>query len=188
MAARGSAIDAREAARRLLRKHGVATAPVPVDAVIKAEGIAIRYSPLADDLSGMAFIKDGQAVIVVNASHHPHRQRFTLAHECGHHVLHAKQLAAGVHVDKVVLHASQLAAGVDVNKVVLHRDALAGSGSDQDEIAANRFASELLMPEFLIAPLRSGLSDMNDEARLLRSAKQFKVSLAALQYRLAASA
>ncbi|HTU13037.1 MAG TPA: ImmA/IrrE family metallo-endopeptidase [Allosphingosinicella sp.] len=132
-------------------------------------GISLRYAPLGDELSGMAFIKEGVSVIAVNALHHPHRQRFTIAHEMAHHVLHADRLAAGVHVDKVIL----------------RRDVLATRGVDDLEIEANTFASELLMPRELFGQIVGPAIDLNDEARLSAIARRFKVSVAALQYRLA---
>ena len=148
--------------------HGVSAAPVPVDRIAKAMGISVRYAPLEDELSGMAFIKDGVRVIAVNALHHPNRQRFTIAHELGHHVLHAPMLAAGVHVDKVIM----------------RRDMLSATGTDDNEIEANTFASELLMPRDLIAPVVDQFVDLNDEAQLSAVARRFRVSTAALQFRL----
>lgn len=163
--------DARQAAIRLLKAQGIVHSPVPVDRVAKDFGIAVRYAPLEDNLSGMAFVRDGQGAIVVNALHHPNRQRFTIAHELGHHVLHADILAGGdVHVDKVILHRGDLSA----------------SGTNYEEISANAFASELLLPGFLLDQEGASLNDMLDETRLLETARRFKVSLTALQFRLAA--
>lgn len=166
-AARKEEIRAR--ARQLVAEHGVSAPPVPVDRIARAMGISLRYAPLAEDLSGMAFIKEGVAAIAVNALHHPNRQRFTIAHELAHHVLHASKLASGVHVDKVIL----------------MRDVLATKGVDDFEIEANTFASELLMPRQLFAEIVGHGIDLNDETRLSEIARRFKVSLAALQYRLA---
>lgn len=159
----------RAEARALAAAHGIQVAPVPVERIAKAMGISVRYTPLEDELSGMALVKDTARVIAVNALHHPNRQRFTIAHEMGHHVLHADILAAGIHVDKVIL----------------RRDELAATGTDDLEIEANTFASELLMPRDLVAPLLKQTIDLNDEAQLLAEAKRFRVSLAALQFRLA---
>lgn len=162
--------EIRQQANELLRSQHVSSAPVPIDRIAKAQGVHIRYAALDDGLSGMAFVRDGQRVIAVNALHHLHRQRFTIAHELAHHVLHADILANGdVHVDRVIL----------------HRAALAASGIDKIEIAANVFASELLMPEFLIRQIGI-VVDMLDEAKLAALAKRLKVSVAALQFRLAA--
>lgn len=162
--------EIRAQARAVLAGHHIVAPPVPVERIAKAMNIAIRYAPLEEDLSGMAFIKDNVRVIAVNALHHPNRQRFTIAHELAHHVLHAELLLNGVHVDKVVL----------------KRDALAAGGSDDIEIQANTFASELLIPEQLIGSVLDQSVDLNDETKLLALARRFKVSVAALQFRLAA--
>ncbi|GAA0001577.1 hypothetical protein BRDID11002_15780 [Bradyrhizobium diazoefficiens] len=70
---------AREAARSILREFGVSAPPVPVERIIKSRKIVLQYAPLEEDLSGMAYIKDGIGIIGVNALHHPNRQRFSAA-------------------------------------------------------------------------------------------------------------
>lgn len=160
----------RQQARTLLAGQNVTAPPVPIERIAKAMDVAIRYAPLEEELSGMAFIKDGLRVIAVNALHHPNRQRFTIAHELAHHVLHADLLTRGVHVDKIIL----------------KRGVLAASGTDDIEVQANTFASELLIPEYLITSIVEHSVDLNDETRLLALARRFKVSVAALQFRLAA--
>jgi len=164
-------LELRQRARDLLAAHQIAAAPVPIDRIAKNMDITVRYAPLEDELSGMAFVKDGQRFIAINALHHPNRQRFTVAHEIAHHHLHPYIFAQGVHVDKVIL---------------LKRDMLAASGSDDIEIQANTFASELLIPEPLITSIMDQSFDFNDEARMMELARKFRVSLAALQYRIAA--
>jgi Zn-dependent peptidase ImmA (M78 family) len=63
------------------------------------------------------------------------RQRFTIAHELGHHFLDHLPDTAHVHVDRgnVILYRSS------------HRVDI-----DPQEVAANRFAAELLMPTGLL--------------------------------------
>lgn len=160
----------RSSARELLHSHGCAAAPIRVDRLAKEMDIAVRYDALQGDLSGMAFIKDGVKFIVVNALHHPHRQRFTIGHEVGHHVLHPEKLSDGIHVDKNIM----------------RRDVLSAAGTDNFEIQANIFASELLMPRDLMLAAISAGKDLDEDKDLQSLAKQFKVSLAALQFRLAA--
>lgn len=161
----------RQRARDVLVVNQVRAAPVPIDRIAKNLGITIRYAPLEDELSGMAFVKDAQRFVAINALHHPNRQRFTAAHEIAHHVLHAHIFEHGVHVDKVIL---------------LKRDMLASTGTDDIEIQANTFASELLMPEHLISSILDQSLDLNDEMKMTEIARKFRVSLAALQYRIAA--
>lgn len=166
---------ARERAREVLADYGSVTAPVPVEKLIKRRDIRVQFSPLDQELSGMALVKDGVALIGVNALHHPNRQRFTMAHELGHHVMHRTYIEGTVHVDK--------------GFAILRRDTLATQGTDKMEIEANAFASELLIPRDLIEPIiDAGDIDLDDVDRLQTIAKRFKVSLSALQYRLLAFA
>jgi len=168
----------RQAAREVLAEFGAETAPIPVEKIIKKKGIRLQFSPLDEALSGMAVIKDGVAVIGVNALHHPNRQRFTMAHELGHHVMHREHLMGTVHVDK------GFAVFLGGQRTML-RDQKAADGTDMMEIQANAFASELLIPDFLIEPLIDVSSfGMEDVDQLNALAKRFKVSLQAMQYRL----
>lgn len=163
---------ARAAARTILRDYAVKAVPVPVERIIKARSIILQYAPLEEDLSGMAYIKDGIGIIGVNALHHPNRQRFSAAHELGHHVLHAQEIRKAVHVDRGFR--------------VLLRDDVSSQGTDPLEIEANAFASELLMPaEFLMSALDASGLDIEDEAGIETLARKFRVSASAMRYRLA---
>ena len=92
--------EARESARALVNKLGLKAPPVPVEKLAKALGARVEYTPFDDELSGMAFVRDGKPVIGVNSNHHPNRQRFTIAHELAHVVLHRSKLEATVLIDK----------------------------------------------------------------------------------------
>lgn len=140
--------------------------PVPLEQIAKREGIKIELAPLDDELSGMSFVKNDIAVIILNLNHHPNRRRFTLAHEIGHHLLHKSYLSNNVHVDKIVL----------------NRDVMSTQGIDVKEMQANAFAAELLMPESELRRYR--IVDLNDDASLNDLAKKLKVSVTALTYRL----
>ena len=166
-------VRARDEAREVLTKAGVRSAPVPVERIIRASGVVLQHAPLADELSGMAFIKDGVAIIGVNALHHPNRQRFTLAHEFAHHRLHADILSAEVHVDRKF--------------PMLMRGPLASQGVDWREIEANAFASELLIPQFLLEGLiDAGGIDLDDDDKIDSLARRFRVSASMVRYRLMA--
>ena len=89
-----------ERVQSLLVDNEVTAPPVPVKRIAKSLKAQLRYSPLDDELSGMVYVNEGTPIIGVNALHHPNRQRFTIAHECGHLVLHKAQITTEVHVDK----------------------------------------------------------------------------------------
>lgn len=164
-------LQAKEAAQRLLQASGVTAAPVPIDRIARSLGVRVEYAPLEAELSGLAYVKDGVAIIGINSLHAPNRQRFTLAHELGHVQLHRPELERAVHVDRGSL----------------RRDALAAEGVDPLEIQANAFAAELLMPRFLLVELLAGRTiDLEDDEMIATLAKRFRVSEAALRFRLAA--
>lgn len=162
-----NAEDAREAARKLLKDHNVTSAPVPVERIARQLGVRVQYGPLDNDLSGMAHIRDGVVIVGVNSLHAPNRQRFTLAHELGHVVLHRTILEDNVHVDRVLL-----------------RDRDSSSGLYEQEIQANAFASELLMPtDFLNAILGGRQVVLDDDEEVAALAKKFRVSESAMRFR-----
>lgn len=161
--------EARRRARKLIVQFEIKTPPVPVDRIAKELGIRVQYAPFDGELSGMAFVKDGKPIAGVNSLHHPNRQRFTLAHEVAHILLDRNLIESEVHVDRGSL----------------RRDTLASAGVDPVEIAANAFASELLMPEQLLEAVLGGRPvDLEDDDLIASLAKRFKVSEAAMRYRL----
>lgn len=155
--------DPRQRAREVLREFGISQAPVPVDEIAESRGLTVRFTPLDDELSGMIFVKDDMPIIVVNSLHHPNRQRFTLAHELGHHELHMSDIGTDVHVDKKYF--------------VMARDGNSAKGFDQKEIQANRFAAELLVPkDLLLDEIRGRIVDVEDDALIAELARRFEVS------------
>jgi len=162
-----------EEAQSLLDELEIHTVPVPVDKIARALGARVSYTPLDEELSGMVYIKDSVAIIGVNSLHHPHRQRFTLAHEIAHLQLHRDEITHEVHVDKRFA------------ETVLRRDQRSSKGIDEKEIEANQFAAALLMPaEKLFEALEEAELDVEDEEALDALARRFKVSKATLQYRI----
>lgn len=168
---RADPAKARAEAQNIITDFPVRNAPVPVERIIKARNIVLQYAPLAEELSGMAYIKDGIGIIGVNALHHPNRQRFSAAHELAHHILHQPEISVAVHVDKAFR--------------VLHRDQLAAEGTDPLEIEANAFAAELLMPrQFLADAVGDRGLDLDDDGAIETLARKFKVSSSAMRNRL----
>lgn len=163
--------DAAKQARTLLHKHGVTAAPVPVEKIAKALGAQVHHSPLDETLSGVIYIKGNTPIIGVNSRHHPNRQRFTIAHETAHLVLHRHLITNQVHIDRKF--------------PVLMRDGDSAAGTENMEIEANQFAAELLMPSFLLAQmLKKQGFDIDDDEPLKRLARKFRVSRQALEFRI----
>lgn len=139
-----------------------ATAP-PIDAERAAElcgARVVRHRFSSDALSGFLVALEDGAMIAVNHSHHPVRQRFTLAHELGHLVMGH---FADYHLD--------LASSVDSGEP---------PGYDwRHERLANTFAANLLMPAGLVRA--DYLSDNFTPERL---ATRYRVSREAMGIRL----
>lgn len=161
-----------------LKDAGEFQAPIPVEKLAKTLNVQVIYVDTEDDdLSGF-FYRDplsGKSVIGVNNDHYKTRQRFTIAHEIGHLMLHSFE----------DLHYDRKGSGG-----IFRRSAESATGENRDEIEANYFAAELLMPEELIHDKLedSEISDIferNVDAAIKAMAKEFNVSPHALTIRMA---
>jgi predicted transcriptional regulator len=86
-----------QAATRLLNDAGIGTPPVPVDRLARRLGAQLRFEPSRGDLAGLLFRDREQIILGVNALLPRTRQRFTMAHELGHLLLHPGD---GLHIDR----------------------------------------------------------------------------------------
>jgi len=125
-------------AEATLAKAGVTKFPVRVFDIARKYAY-VTYETLPKDVSGMLVPKVGDAkkawIIAINRAHSPLRQRFTIAHELGHILLHAFKTP----------HA-------DGHLGVRFRDDTSSQGTNLEEMEANRFAAELLLPASLLVP------------------------------------
>ncbi|MXW65129.1 MAG: ImmA/IrrE family metallo-endopeptidase [Bacteroidetes bacterium SB0662_bin_6] len=158
-------------AGELLQEAGMAQAPVPVDEIARYLGIRVDEADLGEDCSGMLIVRDEDgAVIGVNAKHHEHRKRFTIAHEIAHYMLHRGE-GEKAYIDNP-----------------LHIDLRAtdsGSGTQQEEKEANQFAAALLMPADQVrAAVAEHPFDPSRDDELPNLARRFKVSPQAMTTRL----
>lgn len=138
------------------QKHGIKLEPLDVASLAEKMGVNIRYEPLEDNISGS--LKKDRAtkkwIITVNSLHHPHRQRFTIAHELAHYCLDS-------------------ASKDDFTDKIFFRD---GCLSKVEKIA-NRYAAELLMPESAFK------CQVKISPRVEDIARYFQVSSAAVVFR-----
>ena len=81
----------------------IQTNPLDIVALLESLGIDVRYEPLENGISGMLIKNEttNKWIIYVNSLHHPHRQRFTLAHELAHYCRHTPIVEK--FVDKIFL-------------------------------------------------------------------------------------
>ena len=165
--------------------HGVLQAersviPVPVDQIAARYAVVVRQ-PLPEDVSGMLVPLAGAGsnarwAIVVNSSDSPKRRRFTIAHELGHLLMHKY---SAPHADGRVQ--------------IRFRNEESATGAVREEIEANQFAAELLMPEryvrAYVSRLRLDPFDPADDASALKKlqelARKLQVSVQAVSIRIA---
>lgn len=143
--------------------------PVQLEPIMDALDAELRILDLASDISGILYREGDRRVIIVNSGHGSERQRFTIAHEIGHLVLHKP---TDVHVDH----------GLKINL----RSPVSALAEDADEIEANAFAANLLMPAAWLRTEQAAKAiDVEDETEIDRLAKLYDVSRAAMLVRLA---
>lgn len=150
-----------EGQRRTIEAHQGA-APVKLSALARSLGVPIKAATLSPGISGEIRPSEAGFVIRVNRHDPAKRQRFTVAHELAHFLLHRDQIDTGIADD------------------VLYRSAL----SDRREAQANRLAADILMPDDLVrdAIEDAGLKGVGD--LVLYLAEQFDVSEGAMRIRL----
>lgn len=84
------------------------------------------------------FLDADAQLIVVEANHHSHRQRFSIAHEIGHYVLHVLRNNQGQRLFSCTSSDMELSSTDAASDRAAHQ---------RRELEANQFASALLMPE-----------------------------------------
>lgn len=153
----------------LLTKHNVTAPPIPVEAIAQKEGLQIRLEPLQSNLSGFLYRHQNQAILGANSLQARVRQRFTIAHELGHFLLH----------DHEQLH-------IDRSPYFRLRSELASQGVDPTEIEANSFAAALLMPGSMVSSDLAAMvtSDVLDDDSLAKLSRKYGVSTQAMVLRL----
>lgn len=153
-------ISLTEEQKDILTKHQTSF-PIAVGAIARDFGITVLKSTMPGSISGEIREADGKITIKVNRHDVKERQRFTIAHEIAHFLLHRDRLANGITDD------------------VLYRSRL----SDELEREANRLAADIIMPDELIQNCLSNYSNLKPEDRYKKVAEQAEVSLAALKIR-----
>lgn len=155
-------------ASELLAELGIEEPPVPVAQIAAAKGASVTYDTFDGEVSGLLYRDEERKVIGVNSQHPLVRQRFTIAHEIGHLLMHEGR---PVFIDRLVR--------------VNARD---GSATNE-EVEANAFAAALLMPRTLVEPAvadavgRRG-ANVGREELFAELAERFQVSAVAMGYRL----
>lgn len=157
-------------AEKVLRDTKAWQVPVPIDVVARGLSLKAEASDLGDDISGLLVVEKGRGAIGYNSTHARVRQRFTVAHEIGHYVMHVK---------------NSTHSRLFIDKYVAFRDDESSAGNDWEEVEANALGAALLMPARLVRDeIKKRKLDLDDEDDLSALAKQFLVSTSAMSYRL----
>jgi Zn-dependent peptidase ImmA (M78 family) len=154
------------AAQALRFEEDFGFAPVNIWDVIRRRGVKVARHEFGQGNGDGLYIwseRDQRGLVVVNASERASRQRFTAAHELGHHELHRFE-------------------GKDVE---IADKNIFDTKSDPAEIAANAFAA------YLLAPSEALQRELNDKKAkdvsaedVVRLMRQFGLSYEATVYRL----
>lgn len=149
----------RSMARKILKQLGVVAPPINICSIAIEEGFTIQEIHASDNRwSGQLY--RSVKTIAVNAVHHEHRKRFTIAHELGHYFL-------GHDADDLRDETGFLGA---YESGILEED---NRLPDIDK-EANEFASELLIP---LTMIKKDYREMSNAKRL---AVRYGVSEAAM--------
>lgn len=161
----------------LLYQANAMSAPVDPLKVANALGVRVHYQTFEDEVSGVLLIQDKDRHILVNKSHHPNRQRFSIAHELGHLVLH-DQKGNRLFIDTHLRLYQRVGAP---NSAAYSEPGSATT--PQEEREANQFAAALLMPRPLLETATFE-RDLWDEIDISTLATNFAVSEQAMAIRL----
>lgn len=132
--------------------YDIFTIKTDLENFIEHFDIKVYYSNMdgfdnPNSISGYSIVNDlGQPEIVINANDSKRRQRFTMAHEFGHIIMHWDWLNNRNGLNK------------DNTEILFRSNEYNNNSDDLKEFQANEFAAELLLPH---NHLKEGLGNLN---------------------------
>lgn len=136
--------------------------PVKLGALAKDLGISVKVSTLKTGVSGLIQREGGIYKIKLNRYESRERQRFTLAHEISHYLLHRDL--------------------IDKNENGIVDNVLYRSGEAANvEYEANKLASCIVVPSEVLIEELEAHSDYESTAQVEILARRFEVSKAAME-------
>lgn len=137
--------------------------PVRVGALAAELGLKVTVAALPLNISGLIEPDgSGSYIIKVNRFEPKSRQRFTIAHEISHFLLHRDKIHAGI-IDSV-----------------LYRSKL----SSRIEAEANKLAADIIMPRSLVEDVAQEFTMLPRDQMIDKLADRFDVSKQAMEIRI----
>ena len=141
---------------------------LPIDPLRIAEKMGLQVKPVtakSNVAGGLLKKENSPPIIFFNEDDAVSRRRFTIAHELGHYYRHFTEQHEFEYMD--------------------YRDQMSSTGSDPEEIFANQFAANLLMPENHVKTQFNALEgSVSPKVKSLHLANTFAVSVDAMSIRL----
>lgn len=135
--------------------------PVKVGALATALGLRVVIATLPLNISGLIQPNGDNFIVKINRFESKERQRFTIAHEIAHYLIHRDRINSGI-VDSV-----------------LYRSTL----SSRMEAEANRLAADIVMPSQSVSAAMAKHSNRRSEDIIAELAEEFGVSKQAMTIR-----
>ncbi len=129
---------------------------VDIEKIILKQDIELAKEDMESHLSGYLKLNEGKWKIGINRNHHPKRQRYTMAHEFAHYVLHRGKYDS--FEDEEIYFRNGNASSI--------------------EFKADEFAASLLMPKKLFIKAIN-----HDVISISELSEKFNVSVQAIKYR-----
>lgn len=160
-----------EKAEKTLRETDTYRIPIAIEVLAHRLNLAIQSEALGENVAGMLMVEGDRGAIGYNSTHALVRQRFTIAHEISHYLLHIKKnRKSQLFIDR---------------HLTFRRDGYSSGGVDYQEVEANHLGAALLMPRGLVRQeIKKNDLDLDDEEAITFLAKRFHVSTAAITNRL----
>jgi Zn-dependent peptidase ImmA (M78 family) len=155
------------AARALRHELGLGIAPVDIWEVLRRRDVYVALHDFGEAGGDGLYLwrsteAGGVPLIVVNSAKRPSRQRFTAAHELGHHELHRFEAA----------------------DVLIADEEVGATDGDEREVAANAFAAYLMVPTEDLRESVKALGGPPTPVGLVGLMRRYGLSYQALAYRL----
>ena len=148
---------------RMLIENFQREAPVDLMGLARALGLTVKAATLGPGKSG-EIRPEGAGAFIIRVNRHDSlgRQRFTVAHEIAHYLLHRELIGSGISDD------------------ALYRS----NQSDRIEAEANRLAADIVMPTKLVTNALNVAARLGVEDLKSQLAASFQVSPAAMGIKL----